>query len=253
MNSSSSPHSVSIKPASQAAGSNSSGLEIPVGNLGHEALEAFLSSDRSPPDCMLLSKLDGLITGVAIGPEPIMPSEWMPRIWRGEEPVFASDQEAQAVLGGIMSRYNQIIRQVADGTFEPILSKTADGDLIATDWAQGFGLAVSLRTQSWQPLLNEKRRAMLLFPIMSLGSGKDWGSALGIDAEDEAAFARVAPVILPDCIMKIAEFWRDAGPHRSQDLRQGRVKNATRLAVKPGRNDPCPCGSGLKFKRCCGP
>lgn len=21
---------------------------------------------------------------------------------------------------------------------------------------------------------------------------------------------------------------------------------------KPGRNDPCPCGSGKKFKRCCG-
>ncbi len=24
-----------------------------------------------------------------------------------------------------------------------------------------------------------------------------------------------------------------------------------RAAKKPGRNDPCPCGSGLKFKRCC--
>lgn len=23
-------------------------------------------------------------------------------------------------------------------------------------------------------------------------------------------------------------------------------------AVLAGRNDPCPCGSGLKFKRCCG-
>jgi len=22
---------------------------------------------------------------------------------------------------------------------------------------------------------------------------------------------------------------------------------------KIGRNDPCPCGSGEKFKRCCGP
>jgi hypothetical protein len=22
-------------------------------------------------------------------------------------------------------------------------------------------------------------------------------------------------------------------------------------AVKTGRNDPCPCGSGKKFKRCC--
>lgn len=20
---------------------------------------------------------------------------------------------------------------------------------------------------------------------------------------------------------------------------------------KPGRNDPCPCGSGLKYKKCC--
>ncbi|MYM37516.1 UPF0149 family protein [Duganella sp. FT94W] len=23
-------------------------------------------------------------------------------------------------------------------------------------------------------------------------------------------------------------------------------------AAKPGRNDPCPCGSGKKFKKCCG-
>ena len=22
--------------------------------------------------------------------------------------------------------------------------------------------------------------------------------------------------------------------------------------VKVGRNDPCPCGSGKKFKKCCG-
>lgn len=23
------------------------------------------------------------------------------------------------------------------------------------------------------------------------------------------------------------------------------------MAEKPGRNDPCPCGSGKKFKQCC--
>ncbi|MCI5052628.1 MAG: SEC-C domain-containing protein [Simkaniaceae bacterium] len=22
--------------------------------------------------------------------------------------------------------------------------------------------------------------------------------------------------------------------------------------TKPGRNDPCPCGSGKKYKKCCG-
>ncbi|MBT7735007.1 MAG: hypothetical protein HN707_08860, partial [Verrucomicrobia bacterium] len=25
-----------------------------------------------------------------------------------------------------------------------------------------------------------------------------------------------------------------------------------RTAVKVGRNDPCPCGSGKKHKKCCG-
>lgn len=25
-----------------------------------------------------------------------------------------------------------------------------------------------------------------------------------------------------------------------------------RAAIKPGRNDPCPCGSGRKYKKCCG-
>jgi hypothetical protein len=28
---------------------------------------------------------------------------------------------------------------------------------------------------------------------------------------------------------------------------------ASRMAGKVGRNDRCPCGSGRKFKQCCGP
>ena len=30
------------------------------------------------------------------------------------------------------------------------------------------------------------------------------------------------------------------------------LKPITRLAPKVGRNDPCPCGSQKKFKKCCG-
>ena len=29
-------------------------------------------------------------------------------------------------------------------------------------------------------------------------------------------------------------------------------KQQQRTALKVGRNDPCPCGSGKKFKKCCG-
>jgi SEC-C motif-containing protein len=29
-------------------------------------------------------------------------------------------------------------------------------------------------------------------------------------------------------------------------------KDPPRRVEKVGRNDPCPCGSGKKFKKCCG-
>ena len=31
-----------------------------------------------------------------------------------------------------------------------------------------------------------------------------------------------------------------------------REKQPVHKQKKPGRNDPCPCGSGLKYKKCCG-
>ena len=30
------------------------------------------------------------------------------------------------------------------------------------------------------------------------------------------------------------------------------LRSSTRKSFKIGRNDPCPCGSNSKFKRCCG-
>ena len=33
---------------------------------------------------------------------------------------------------------------------------------------------------------------------------------------------------------------------------RGGVKTVKREASKVGRNSPCPCGSGKKYKRCCG-
>lgn len=37
-----------------------------------------------------------------------------------------------------------------------------------------------------------------------------------------------------------------------QQSRQAPRRDASRTARKIGRNDPCPCGSGKKYKKCCG-
>jgi tetratricopeptide (TPR) repeat protein len=39
---------------------------------------------------------------------------------------------------------------------------------------------------------------------------------------------------------------------RELDLAVEAVEEGIRRVVKVGRNDPCPCGSGRKYKRCCG-
>ena len=77
---------------------------------------------------MCVSDLDGLLHGIVIGPELIMPSEWIPRIWGGDSPTFTDDREAQAVMSAIMQHYNEIVRafQETPPDFAPIYWETRD-------------------------------------------------------------------------------------------------------------------------------
>ena len=43
---------------------------------------------------------------------------------------------------------------------------------------------------------------------------------------------------------------KQVGDKREKDVVRTKVKDAK--GKKVGRNDPCPCGSGKKFKKCCG-
>ena len=35
-------------------------------------------------------------------------------------------------------------------------------------------------------------------------------------------------------------------------VKETRKRAPVKVGTKVGRNDPCPCGSGLKYKHCCG-
>jgi SEC-C motif-containing protein len=51
---------------------------------------------------------------------------------------------------------------------------------------------------------------------------------------------------------EIAEFARLDGRWYFQGGEAGTRRPVVRAEPKVGRNDPCSCGSGRKFKRCCG-
>jgi uncharacterized protein len=119
-----------------------------------ETLDRFLKSDRSPPNSMMLSELDGFLTGICIGPELVRPDEWLSLVWGGQAPAFASADEATTIVGALMFRRDEILREIADGAFAPVFWKDRGGKIIAADWAEGHGSRCSPRAAApsfWFP------------------------------------------------------------------------------------------------------
>jgi uncharacterized protein len=173
-----------------------------------EALDAWLASDDSPPDCMQLSELDGFLTGVAIGPGLLMPSQYMPIIFGDEEPVFEDRAQAEAINNAILARSNEILRSIHTGDFEPIFWEGPDGEPIATEWADGFVAAVDIDPDAWEALLRSEDESVLLAPIMSLASGEDGRPLLEGLPGDVQGYVAKAIANIPDAVVQIAAFWR---------------------------------------------
>ncbi|MBR3755636.1 MAG: SEC-C domain-containing protein, partial [Firmicutes bacterium] len=50
------------------------------------------------------------------------------------------------------------------------------------------------------------------------------------------------------------EAWADVLPEERliEIVKEYKKSKTVHVEKKPGRNDPCPCGSGKKYKKCCG-
>ena len=100
---------------------------------------------------------------------------------------------------------------------------------------------MELNKDAWQPLLDASEDNTLLMPILLYGSeaGREQLSASSELASRSLEFADA----LGDCVLSIREFWL---PYRK------RASTFRHESEPIARNDPCPCGSGKKFKKCCG-
>ncbi|MFZ2197282.1 MAG: YchJ family protein [Thermodesulfovibrionales bacterium] len=73
------------------------------------------------------------------------------------------------------------------------------------------------------------------------------------DAEGEVEF--IATFLQDDKLMKhheLASFRKEEGKWYFMDGKAVTPKQYVRAAPRIGRNDPCSCGSGKKYKKCCG-
>jgi uncharacterized protein len=184
------------------------------GKVDLDAVEDYLNSDLAPDNTMDLSELDGFLTAVALSPEPIPPEEWVMAIFDDDPPDFEDEDHADAVLGGILARFNEIMDGLDTGPpdFAPIFWQQADGRTVAEDWAVGFMHAVSMRAMAWEPVLDDDDSAMLLIPIAALAGLSGPEETFGTVPLPEEVMDRLideAPDTLVSCALGLRRFWRD--------------------------------------------
>jgi len=114
-------------------------------------------------------------------------------------------------------------------------------------WAFGFMQGLALVRADWQALFDSEQGQAWLSPLHLMGSEDLTPEELALIDTPEQREALTKQI--PASIAAIYRFWL---PHRQAVHEQKLASAMQRTEPKVGRNDPCPCGSGKKFKKCCG-
>ena len=136
--------------------------------------------------------------------------------------------------------------QAAPGSHPQTLQAPSFGQ----QWAQGFMAVVQAWPDEWKGPRNTNAQAWRASALgfveaLTQPDTAPPTQAAFADSEDSPTVSRTRMKAFADAIWAVynmRDMWRTLGP---------RVTTAHKPAT-PGRNDPCSCGSGKKYKKCCG-
>ncbi len=234
-----------------------------------QELDDLLGEAPEPLEAMDAVMLDGYLCGVIVQPQQVAPEAWLPWVLDAQGRAFASDPAWPAYPRAralILRRHAALNRSIeGDGWFDPlILEPDPDAEVSADSgagddgplaplspvsrplapWVAGFHFACA----TFAGLLHEDE------PAVATTLARLWRH-LPVEADDERELVALLDRELPlasledaigdlvEAVAELAELTREARYH---------VETVRRSQPKIGRNDPCHCGSGRKFKICHG-
>jgi uncharacterized protein len=241
---------------------------VPMTPADYDRLAQILASFPST-DAMTLEELDGYFCALACSPDVVPSEESMPLLWGsvGDDDELFPDVEAAAHFFGMINRHYQglVLRLEAEEEFEPMLLPDESGKVTGSAWAWGFVLGMRFHPEAWNELVDDEEQNVALAPILLLAQERD------PDPDPELPpLEPIAPEereILVQALSAAAPavydyFWEARQGDWEPDEEDGAAEDGgplyelqtpyRRETPKVGRNDPCPCGSGKKYKRCCG-
>jgi len=182
---------------------------------------AFLSSERLAPDWMV--ELPMALSGAGLVDEAVEVGDAFAELDAESSPMYASDVAVIIAEAGraeeALQRVEVNVRRFPDDVWTRIHA----GDVHVA--------------------LSDRERAEAAFRE-ALAITQAHGDAYDVAGAEEQ---------LSELLAGIPGREREARAAAREAGRAGRAaRSGSRLASKVGRNEPCPCGSGRKYKRCCG-
>lgn len=259
-----------------------------LGNEQLEALEDILEELRTRSDEVPQWEFcDGFLTALVCTRRAIPPAEYLPmllgdgaaiEVAEGQPlpllPMFANAEQQTQFIDLWTLRWNEVVQALDtpverlddERTFDPEVmdmrgaiaclpeeerAEMADQDIpsFAQVWALGFMFAVENWPEEWELPRDKEVAGWLddaLDCIVALtedDTGKPEVSMYSEDGPASTSNARVEAFGAAIwAVYDLRQLWKSLGP---------RIE-AVRKAPAPGRNDLCSCGSGKKYKKCCG-
>jgi uncharacterized protein len=217
-----------------------------------EALNSFLAAVHGGkiPNA---EALDGFFAALACCPDLVKPSEYLPIIQSGEteegDLVFKGIDEAQGFMGLVSKHWNYVNHQLdnRDG-YLPLMLDDEERDYSGNDWANGFLCGVNLRHDIWSELINSEEHGGSMVPIWALAyenhpeaDMRPFDEPIDEKKREDLIISAAAGV------MRMHAYFLE-----QRNSYMPETGTFVRPQRKTGRNEPCPCGSGEKYKRCCG-
>ncbi len=207
-----------------------------------------------------VTEVYGLLYGCLAAPKMVLPSQLIPEIFGDHEPDRLSKETVELVIGNILSLWN--ILGAWEAGKEPLLLPDIeylptfdDTKRFLTDicsLVSRFARGLDLGRTAEQDLSKEGNNAIEgLFKMEAIVNNiKELYEKEGEDKELDKTRESIhqAVGVVADCIARI-----------HIDLKCARIRTAHEMRAFASfasknieRNAPCPCGSGKKYKHCCG-
>ena len=205
-------------------------------------LMELLDAKSEAHNTMRCDEVQGFMMALLSGPDALNPTNWLPEIL-GEESLF--DAKERTEIERLVMAMSADMRMKLNEKILPDLWFYEDeaGNPDFYTWCNAYLYALDIVPTDWFEAVDQEEFEDLFYPIMALGGiydDEENGEVILHLNEKELTQLESD---LPHVLLDIYWYWQ-AIINKPQTVR--------REGEKVGRNDPCPCGSGKKYKACCG-